>query len=392
MKYNKNIAFLCLLAIVASACKNNIDENKTTNPDSVKMESKLKSELKPENFSKNIDGKQVQLYFLKNSNGLEMAVTNYGAKVVSLLVPDKNGKFEDIVLGFDNIDGYLNANEPYFGAAIGRYGNRIAAGKFTLNGREYNLATNNSPNHLHGGVKGFNGQVWDANQIDEQTIEFSRISPDGEEGYPGNLKIKMVYSLSDKNEFKVTYEAETDMPTVINLTHHSFFNLHGAGNGSINDHVLMINAAKYTPVDQTLIPNGKIDLVKGTPMDFTIPTEIGKRLEENFEQLKFGKGYDHNWVLKENLNMETPVASVWEPKSGRYMQVYTTEPGLQFYGGNFLDGKDIGKGKKPYEFRSAFCLETQHFPDSPNQPVFPSTVLNPDENYQHTCIYKFSIK
>lgn len=391
MKCEKLIAS-CLIVIMAAACNNSSDQKQTGTVDSAKTENRLKTNLDPEKFARELDGKQVQLYFLKNSNGLEMAVTNYGAKVVSLLVPDKNGDFEDIVLGFDNLDAYLNANEPYFGAAIGRYGNRIAKGKFTLNGKQYNLATNNSPNHLHGGKKGFNAQVWDAKQVDDHTIEFSRLSPDGEEGYPGNLKVKMVYTLSDSNEFKVSYAAETDQPTVINLTHHSFFNLHGAGKGSINDHVLMINADKYTPVDNTLIPTGKIDLVKGTPMDFSQPTEIGKRVEENFEQLKFGKGYDHNWVLKESRNAESPVATVWEPKSGRYMEVFTTEPGLQFYGGNFLDGKDKGKGDKPYDFRTAFCLETQHFPDSPNQPGFPSTVLNPGQNYQHTCTYKFSTK
>ena len=388
----ENLIASCLIVIMASACNNNQGKQQTGLADSVKAESKLKSELKPENFSKEIDGKQVQLFFLKNSNGLEMAVTNFGAKVVSLLVPDKNGRFEDIVLGFDNIEGYLNAHEPYFGAAIGRYGNRIARGKFSLNGKEYTLATNNAPNHLHGGKKGFNARVWDAKQLDGQSIEFSLLSPDGEEGYPGKLQVKMVYTLTDNNEFKVTYAAETDQPTVINLTHHSFFNLHGAGNGSINDHVLMINADKYTPVDNTLIPTGKIEPVKGTPMDFSQPTQIGKRVEENFAQLKAGKGYDHNWVLSENRKAESPVASVWEPKSGRFLEVFTTEPGLQFYGGNFLDGKDKGKGNKPYEFRTAFCLETQHFPDSPNQPAFPSTVLKPGEKYQHTCIYKFSTK
>jgi aldose 1-epimerase len=391
MKYDKLIAS-CLLVIMTAACNNNSDKKKSGKSEVVNMDNKLKTVLDTKNFSRELDGKQVQLFFLKNKNGLEMAVTNYGAKVVSLLVPDKNGKFEDIVLGFDNIDGYLNANEPYFGAAIGRYGNRIAGGKFTLNGKQYKLATNNPPNHLHGGKKGFNAHVWDAKQVDDQTVEFSRLSPDGEEGYPGNLNVKMVYTLTDSNEFKVTYAAETDQPTVINLTHHSFFNLHGAGKQSINDHVLMINADRYTPVDNTLIPTGKIDLVKGTPMDFSQPIEIGKRLEDNFEQLKFGKGYDHNWVLRENRNPDSPVATVWEPKSGRYMEVFTTEPGLQFYGGNFLDGKDKGKGDQPYKFRTAFCLETQHFPDSPNQPTFPTAVLNPGENYQHTCTYKFSVK
>jgi aldose 1-epimerase len=213
-----------------------------------------------------------------------------------------------------------------------------------------------------------------------------------EERYPGNLQITVVYSLTDNNEFKIMYAASTDKPTVINLTHHSFFNLHGAGNGSINDHILTINASRYTPVDSTLIPTGKIDAVDGTPMDFRQPTKIGKRLEDNFEQLKFGKGYDHNWVLDGNKGLENPVASVWEPESGRYMEVFTTEPGLQFYGGNFLDGKDKGKGAKPYNFRTAFCLETQHYPDSPNQANFPVTVLNPGEKYQQVCVYRFSTK
>ncbi|WP_242923146.1 aldose epimerase family protein [Pontibacter liquoris] len=383
----------CLMLLMAAACNSQTDK---ASADAVvktgNTESKLKASLDPGNFARELDGKQVQLYFLKNRNGLEMAVTNYGAKVVSLLVPDKQGQFADIVLGFDDLDGYLKANEPYFGAAIGRYGNRIAHGKFTLNGKPYTLATNNASNHLHGGTKGFNAQVWDAKQVNDQTIEFTRLSPDGEEGYPGNLQVKMVYSLTDDNEFKITYAAETDQPTVINLTHHSFFNLHGAGNGSINDHVLMINADKYTPVDNTLIPTGQIANVVGTPMDFNRPTAIGKRVAEDFEQLKFGKGYDHNWVLKDSSNPNKLAATVWEPGSGRYMEVYTTEPGLQFYGGNFLDGKDKGKGGKPYNFRSAFCLETQHFPDSPNQPAFPSTLLQPGEKYEHTAVYKFSVK
>ncbi|MDX5419359.1 MAG: galactose mutarotase [Hymenobacteraceae bacterium] len=392
MKIGKLIA-PCLFLMFAAACNNQTEsEQADATAETIKTESLLQAELDLANFERELDGKQVRLYFLKNRNGLEMAVTNYGAKVVSLLVPDKEGRFEDIVLGFDNLDGYLNANEPYFGATIGRYGNRIAKGKFTLNGRQYELQTNNAPNHLHGGKKGFNAHVWDTKQVDEHIIEFSRMSPDGEEGYPGNLQVKMIYTLTDDNEFKVTYVAETDQSTVINLTHHSFFNLHGAGNGDINDHVLMINADAYTPVDNTLIPTGEIEKVDGTPMDFRNPTEIGKRVDENFEQLKFGKGYDHNWVLKESSSTENLAATVWEPVSGRFMEVYTTEPGLQFYGGNFLDGKDKGKGGKPYTFRSALCLETQHFPDSPNQPGFPSTVLNPGEKYQHTAIYKFSVK
>jgi len=382
----------CLITIIVGACNNNPDKNKDMVSKTDSTENRLHAQVKAENFRRDIDGKQADLYYLRNSKGLEMAVTSYGAKVVSLLVPDKNGKLEDIVLGFDDLEGYLNANEPYFGAAIGRYGNRIAKGKFTLNGKQYDLATNNPPNHLHGGKKGFNAHVWDARQVDAQSIEFSRISPDGEEGYPGNLKVRMVYTLTDENEFNIIYSAETDQPTVINLTHHSFFNLHGAGKGSINDHVLMINADKYTPVDATLIPTGKIETVAGTPMDFRKPTEIGQRVDENFEQLRFGKGYDHNWVLTETRNSADPVATVWEPKSGRYMEVFTSEPGLQFYGGNFLDGKDKGKGRTPYEHRTAFCLETQHFPDSPNQPSFPSTVLKPGQSYKHSCTYKFSTR
>lgn len=392
MKIRKIIAS-CLFLLMAASCNTHSDNARRDAPvEEGTSESKLKSSLDPGNFERELDGKQVQLYFLKNRSGLEIAVTNYGAKVVSLLVPDKEGKLEDIVLGFDDLDGYLNANEPYFGAAIGRYGNRIAGGKFDLNGKQYRLATNNGPNHLHGGTKGFNAQVWDAKKVNDQTIEFTRLSPDGEEGYPGNLQVKMVYTLSDDNAFKITFSASTDRPTPVNLTHHSFFNLHGAGNGSINDHVLMINAEAYTPVDKTLIPTGKIVKVAGTPMDFREPTEIGKRIEESFEQLEFGNGYDHNWVLKDSGDSQKLAATVWEPESGRYMEVYTTEPGLQFYGGNFLDGKDKGKGDKSYEFRSAFCLETQHFPDSPNQPNFPSTILQPGEQYQHTVIYKFAVK
>lgn len=345
-------------------------------------------------FSQEFDGKQVGLYFLKNNNGIEMAVTNYGAKVVSLAVPDRNGEFADIVLGFDNLEDYLSTSEKYFGSVIGRYGNRIAGGKFTLNGKEHTLVTNNGPNHLHGGNKGFESVVWDVTQPDDQRLEFHYLSKDGEEGYPGNLDVKMVYELTDDNEFKITYEAETDDTTILNLTHHSFFNLHGAGGGVVNDHVLMINASRYTPVDSTLIPTGELAAVSGTPMDFQQPTEIGSRIEEDFQQLEFGNGYDHNYVLNRGEGTDSLIlaASILEPQSGRYMEVYTTEPGIQFYGGNFLDGSVSGKGGKPYDFRTAFCLETQHFPDSPNQENFPTVVLNPGETYHHTCVYKFGVK
>lgn len=376
----------CLLAVITGCAGG-------SKPGSSEQAAETRTQLPDSSgFVRELDGKQVRLFYLKNRNGLEMAVTNYGAKVVSLLVPDRDGNLEDIVLGFDDLDGYLKANEPYFGAAIGRYGNRIAGGTFTLGGRKYTLATNNGKNHLHGGRKGFNAHVWDTRQPDDHTLVFSRISPEGEEGYPGNLKVTMVYTLTDRNEFRVTYEAETDRTTVINLTHHSFFNLHGAGQGTVNDHILQINASRYTPVDETLIPTGRIEPVRGTPMDFTRPAEIGSRIGADFEQLRFGNGYDHNWVLDRADGTLRHAATAWEPKSGRVMEVWTTEPGLQFYGGNFLDGKDQGKGGTPYEFRTAFCLETQHFPDSPNQPAFPSTVLKPGDTYTHEAVYKFSIK
>ncbi len=352
-----------------------------------------KAGIDPAKFEKMVDGKQVRLETITNANGLEMTVTNFGAKVVSLMVPDKEGNFADIVLGFDNIDAYLVAKEPYFGAAIGRYGNRIANGKFTLNGEEFTLAVNNGINHLHGGLKGYNAVVWDMERTDANTLTFSYLSPDMEEGYPGNLSIKMVYSLTNENELKVTYEATTDKATVLNLTHHSFFNLHGAGNGTINDHILYLNADYFTPTDSGLIPTGEIVAVAGTPMDFTSPTEIGLRVDTDFEALNLGNGYDHNFVLNQTEPKQLILAAtVLEPVSGRYMEVTTDEPGIQFYGGNFLNGTAIGKGGKNYEFRGAFCLETQHFPDSPNKPNFPSTVLNPGDTYTHTCIYKFGVK
>lgn len=342
------------------------------------------------NFQKTLDGKEVKLFTLKNDKGIVTQITNYGGRVVTLWTPGKDGKMEDIVLGYETIDGYLNSNEIYFGALIGRYGNRIAKGKFNLNDKEYTLATNNGENHLHGGIKGFNNVVWDATQINKQTLELTYLSKDMEEGYPGNLKTKVVYTLTNNNELKVEYWATTDAPTFINLTHHSFFNLHGAGNGSINDHILQINANHYTPVDAGLIPTGEITKVKGTPMDFLKPTAIGHRVENDFEQLKFGLGYDHNWVLNNSDSGLNFAAKITEPNSGRTIEVHTNEPGMQFYGGNFLNGSDTGKFHKKYEFRSAFCLETQHYPDSPNHDNFPSTLLKPGEEYHSICIYKFS--
>ncbi|MCL3780104.1 galactose mutarotase [Prolixibacteraceae bacterium JC049] len=348
--------------------------------------------IEESNFKGDVNGEKVMLFTLKNKNGLATQITNYGGRVVNLWLPDREGKFEDVVLGYNTFDGYLNSNEIYFGALIGRYGNRIANGKFSLDGKEYTLATNNGKNHLHGGIKGFNDVVWQGKKVNDHKLELTYMSKDMEEGYPGNVTIKVVYELTDANELKIEYWAKTDAPTFVNLTHHSFFNLHGAGKGSINDHVLFIDANNYTPVDDGLIPTGEIASVTGTPMDFTQPTAIGKRVDSDFDQLKYGLGYDHNWVLNHSKEKVRLAARISEPASGRAMEVYTNEPGLQFYGGNFLNGKDVGKYGLSYEHRTAFCLETQHFPDSPNHPHFPTTRLNPEDEYYSICIYKFITK
>lgn len=345
-----------------------------------------------ETFTGRADGKKVELFTLQNKNGVVAQITNFGGRVVSLWVPDKKGNFEDIVTGYQTFAGYLNSKEIYYGALIGRYGNRIAKGQFTLNDTVYSLVQNNDENHLHGGTKGFNDVVWDASQTDGQTLVLTYTSPHMEEGYPGNLDVKVQYKLTDENEVKIEYWATTDQPTPVNLTHHSFFNLKGDGNGTINDHILQINADFYTPVDEGLIPTGEITPVEGTPMDFRAPTAIGERVDADFDQLKHGLGYDHNWVLLPNEDGLNFAARVLEPSSGRTLEVYTNEPGLQFYGGNFLDGSDTGKYGKPYDFRTSFCLETQHFPDSPNQPGFPSTILEPGEEYYSICVYKFGVE
>ncbi len=349
-----------------------------------------------ENFNKIIDGKQVSLFVMKNKNGLVTEVCNYGGKIISQWVPDRKGNFEDIVLGYDNIDDYLKSTEQYFGALIGRFGNRIAKGKFNLNGVDYKLAANNGENHLHGGEKGFNNVVWDTraykNEKGEDALELKYLSVDGEEGYPGDLEVKVEYILTNDNEFIIEYTATCKDSTVLNLTHHSFYNLQGAGNGDINDHEIKILANYYTPVDAGLIPTGEIAKVGDTPMDFTSFHSIGSRIEQNFEQLILGNGYDHNWVLDKKGKELAMAAIVYEPVSGRTMEVLTTEPGIQFYGGNFLNGSETGKDNKKYDFRTAFCLETQHFPDSPNKPDFPSCLLIPGQTYRHTCIYKFGTK
>jgi aldose 1-epimerase len=349
------------------------------------------SGLLKEDFSKEINGKQNDLYILKNKNGLEVTVTNYGGRIVSLMVPDKNGELADIVLGKQTIDGYFSSGAAYLGSVIGRYANRIGNARFVLDSVEYKLAANNNIHSLHGGSAGFNARVWDAVQVNPQSIELEYLSPDGEEGYPGNLKIKMVYTLTDKNELIITYEATTDKPTILNLTNHSFFNLEGDGSQSINQHLLTINACFYTPTDSLLLPTGEIAKVENTVFDFQTPTAIGLRIDAPDPQLLNAKGYDLNYVLnKEKPGELSFAAQLEDPVSGRIMEVFTTEPGLQLYTGNFLTG-ETGKSGRINPFRSGVCLETQNFPDSPNKPHFPSPVLRPGEIYRHTCIYAFSV-
>lgn len=343
-------------------------------------------------FGKTAKGEPVQLYTLRNSKGVEASITNYGAILVSLKVPDRNGNATDVVLGFDSLDGYLGEH-PYFGAVIGRYGNRIAGGRFVLDDVEYKLARNNGENHLHGGIRGFDKAVWKLKEPradGNDGLEFTYLSEDGEEGYPGNLTATVRYTLTGDNELRLDYEATAGKPTVVNLTNHSYFNLAGAGNGDILAHRISINADSFTPVDQGLIPTGELRPVEGTPFDFRQPHAIGERIDGKDQQLVYGKGYDHNFVLNGSAGSLRPAARVTEPGSGRVMEILTTEPGVQFYTGNFLDGTIRGKGGTAYGHRYGFCLETQHFPDSPNQPQFPSVVLRPGAKYQSTTVYKFS--
>lgn len=334
------------------------------------------------------------MYVMTNANKMAMAVTNFGGRLVMLRVPDKSGQFADVVLGYDTLSQYLTGN-PYYGAMIGRYGNRIAKGKFTLEGKEYELAVNNGMNALHGGPGGFHNVLWEveAKQTEEgQALVLTYVSPSGEEGYPGTLTTKVTYIMPiNRNELIIDYEATTDQATVVNLTHHSFFNLAGEGAGDILGHEFTINADRFCPVDVGLIPTGELRPVTGTPFDFTQPHKAGERIGMDDEQLKFGKGYDHNWVLNKKSDELSLAATVVEPLSGRKMEVWTTEPGLQFYSGNFLTKNEVGKGGHVYDFRNAFCLEAQHFPDSPNNPEFPSTVLKPGEVYKQRTIYKFSL-
>jgi aldose 1-epimerase len=362
---------------------------------SASPDSSSKVEVQP--FGAISSGQKTDLYVLTNRKGMVVAITNYGATIVSIKVPDREGHVDDVTLGFDNASGY-EAGKAYFGATIGRYGNRIAHGQFVLDGKTYTLPKNNGDNTLHGGINGFNKKIWTAQEIpskDGVAVQFTYVSPDSEEGFPGTLTATVEFTLfKDKNELKIDYKAATDKPTVVNLTNHSYFNLAGQNQGTILEQTLQLNASKFTPVDAALIPNGELREVKNTPFDFKQPVAIGKRIDDADEQLKFGQGYDHNWVLDRKAGSSgLGLAGVArDPKSGRVLEVLTTEPGVQFYTGNFLDGTVTGKGGYKYPRRSAFCLETQHFPDSPNHANFPSTTLVPGKAYSTTTIFRFSVK
>ncbi len=379
---------LSLISLIFAACQ-------TTK---IKKTIKFSEKITKKTFGKLKNGQVIDIYTLENKNGLKTSIITYGAIQVSLFVPDKNGKFDDIVLGYDNINSYVTNNPYYFGSIIGRYANRIAKGRFSLDGKKYVLACNNSGTHLHGGIKGFNSKVWkfvsSKKNKNGVSLTLSYLSKDGEEGYSGNLKVFVTYTLDNNDELIISYKAKTDKKTICNLTQHNYYNLNGHDSGDILSHILMINADNYTPIDNGFIPTGEIKPVKGTNFDFTKPTVIGKNINNKDEQLIFGKGYDHNFVLNKNgkKGKMTFAASVYSPKSGRVMEVFTEEPGMQFYCGNFLDGNNVGKNGAVYNYRNAFCLETEHFPDSPNKPNFPSVVLNPGEEYLTKTIYKFSVK
>ncbi len=370
-------------APVGTSSANVTTADDSTEPQTTESESNMSVEKTV--FGKTSEGVEVDLYTCTNANGVVLKMTNYGATTVSLEVPDRDGKMANITMGFDSLDGYLGKH-PYFGATVGRYCNRIAKGKFTLDGQEYTLATNNGPNHLHGGNVGFNKVVWDAEPFETETgvgVKFTYLSKDGEEGYPGNLTATAVYTLTNDDELVVEFTATTDKPTPVNLTNHNYWNLGGEGTGTIRDHVLEIPADKYLPVDETLIPTGELADVAGTPLDFTKPEKIGARLD----QIKADPvGYDHCYAFRGEIGEMKLAARVIDPDSGRVMEIYTTQPGLQFYSGNFLDGSADSGGYQQYD---GFCLETQHFPDSPNQPTFPNTILKPGETYQHKTVHKF---
>lgn len=347
--------------------------------------------MKRENFQKIVDGKQIDLFELSNKNGMKVFITNYGAKIVSILSADKNGNFDDMVLGFDTIDEYLQ-KETYFGTVCGRFANRIKDGKFTLEGKDYSFVQNNGTNHLHGGNVGFNQKIWEIKNVTSTELELVYYSPDGEEGYPGNLLTTVTYSLNDDNELKVNYKAASDKTTIVNFCQHSFFNIHGAGNGDVLNQYLMINADFYTPIDETQCPNGEVRKVDNTLMDFRQPVKIADRINADFDQFTIGKGIDNNWVVRKAQAGDLAfAASVYDEETGRLLEMFTTQPGVQVYAGNWVE-KNKGKGGKQYDERYAICLEAQGFPNSPNMPHFPSPVLKKGKIYDETCIYKFSVK
>ncbi|TDW51864.1 aldose 1-epimerase [Flavobacterium sp. 270] len=388
---NIQIAGVLLLSLFQFNCKDNKTEKvvSTETSKEIKTDS-VKTVLETKNFDTIVDGKKVNLYWIENK-GIKAAFTNYGARLVGLWVADKNGKQTDVVVGMNSAKGFINSTEPYFGATIGRVGNRIAKGQFTLEGKQYQVPLNNGKNALHGGVKGFQSVVWDASKTDEHTLVLTYVSPDGEQSFPGKLNVKVTYTLTDNQTIKMEYEATTDKTTVVNLTNHAFFNLNGEGSGTILNHKLQIYGNEFTPVDEGLIPSGELKSVKNTPFDFTSKHTIGERIETKDEQLKFGKGYDHNYVLngtKENgLNH---AATISGDKSGITLDIYTQEPGLQFYSGNFMQSKNTFKSGAKDDFRTAFALETQHFPDAPNQPKFAPIVLKKGEKYHTVSLYQFS--
>lgn len=379
---------LALVGLIALGCQSKSKEKQSSQTEAA--QETAYSLPDPKNFEKTEQGKKIELFILRNGP-IQAAITNYGARMVGMLVPDKDGNPVDVLSGYNNIDDYLQ-QESYFGCVVGRYGNRIAKGKFTLNGKTYTLATNNGPNSLHGGPEGFCKKVWDAKQLDSSSVEFSYLSKDMEEGYPGNLQVKVVYRLTADRGVEIQYSATTDKPTVLNLTNHNYWNLDGERDSSITDQLLQIYASKFTPVDSTLIPTGELASVEGTPFDFRTPTAIGARINADHIQIKYGKGYDHNFVLvpEKVAGGQLPlIAMVQSPLTGIKMEVLTDQPGIQFYSGNFLTGAQTGKGGKPYVYRSFLCLETQHYPDSPNQPKFPTTTLNPGQTYSTRTQYRF---
>lgn len=379
----RSIVLLTLLVVIVG-CNNKQGEEKVSD--------KTKSGLSATDFQTVIDGDSTNLYVLKNNNGMEVTITNYGGRIVSVMVPDKDGNFKDVVLGFDNIEDYT-AVDNNFGATIGRYGNRIANGKINISGVEYQLPQNNFGHTLHGGPEGYHNKVFNVLHSDNKSLVLTYLSEDGEEGFPGNLDVKVTMTLTDDNAVDIQYEAVTDKETVVNLTNHSYFNLSGDANNSILNDVLMINADSFTPVDDTFMTTGEIATVEGTPMDFRTPTPIGERIDDyEYEQLKFGDGYDHNWVLNTAGDVSKLAATVYSPESGIQLEVYTDEPGVQVYTGNFLTGADTGKYGAVYGKRNAICLETQKYPDTPNKPDWPSAFLAPGDTYTSRCIYKFSVK